>query len=54
MHDPASWPEQSAFAADHERQALIGFQRVLDAGKGGDNNLTDSKLEKLLIKKGKM
>ena len=54
MHNPKSWPEQAAFAADYEFDALIGFQKVLDGGKDNDGSLTDSKLEKILIRKGKI
>jgi len=54
MHNPQSWPEQAAFAANYEWRTLIEFQQVLDGGKDGADTLSDSKLEKLLIKKGKI
>ena len=55
MHNPASWPNQARFAADGDWNGLIELQKVLDGGKdGGSNTVSDSKLEKMLIKKGKM
>ena len=54
MHNPQSWPEQALFAADEKWQGLIDLQKVLDGGKEGSNTVSDSKLEKMLIKKGKI
>ena len=53
MHNPSTWPQQSALAAEGEWEALITLQKELDGGKAGSNGPSDSKLEKLLIKKGK-
>ena len=54
MHDPSSWPNQSALAANEKWEELITLQKDLDGGKEGhDNSTSDSKFEKILIKKGK-
>jgi len=50
MHNPDSWPEQAAQAAAGKWDDLITLQK----GLGGDGDETDSKFEKLLIKKGKL
>jgi len=54
MHNPSSWSQQSALAADGEWEAMITLQKELDGGKVNDNsNSSNSKFEKMLIKKGK-
>jgi len=54
MHNPGTWPQQSALAADGKWEKLIKLQKELGGGKvGASNSQSDSKLEKILIKKGK-
>lgn len=51
--DPTTWPAQAALARDGKWDELIAMQKELDAGKKGQSKqLTDSKVEKLLIKMG--
>ncbi len=51
--DPATWPSQAALARDSKWEELIDMQKRLDTGrKGNSAQLTDSKVEKLLIKMG--
>ncbi len=52
IKDPSSWPEQSRLANQGRWDELIDLQKRLDGGKYDSDKLTDSKFEKLLIKKG--
>jgi len=48
MIDPSPWPEQAKLASEKKWGELIQFQRQL----GGNNDDTDAKVEKVLIKMG--
>lgn len=50
--DPGTWVQQSKLAAGKQWEDLIDLQKKLDAGKDSNIDLTDSKLEKKLIKLG--
>ncbi|HHH53958.1 MAG TPA: DUF4332 domain-containing protein [Bacteroidetes bacterium] len=51
--DPETWPAQAALARDGKWEELIAMQKQLDTGrKGNSAQITDSKVEKLLIKMG--
>ncbi len=51
--DPQTWPTQAALARDGKWDKLIEMQKKLSGGKKGQaKHLTDSKVEKLLIKMG--
>lgn len=52
--DPTTWAQQAGYAADNDYDGLIDLQKKLDTGKDNASNLTDSKLEKHLIKIGAM
>lgn len=52
--DPTTWAQQARYAADNDYDGLIDLQKKLDTGKDTASNLTDSKLEKYLIKIGAM
>jgi len=50
--DPKTWPQQAKYAANNDFDGLIDYQKKLDAGKDNASKVTDSKLEKYLIKTG--
>ena len=50
--DPGTWVQQAGLAAGKNWEDLIDLQKKLDAGKDTNIDLTDSKLEKKLIKLG--
>lgn len=51
--DPKTWPQQAALAARGEWDDLIALQKTLDTGRSDKaTGITDSKVEKLLIKMG--
>ncbi len=50
--NPATWPEQAALARDGKWEELINMQKDLNAQSTGTEGLTDSKLEKMMIKLG--
>lgn len=50
--DPVTWPEQAALAAEGKWQELIKRQKQLSGGTLETSKSTDSKVEKILIKKG--
>ncbi len=50
--DCGTWVQQSKLAASGKYEELIDLQKKLDAGKDNAIGLTDSKLEKYLIKTG--
>ncbi|HKK80554.1 MAG TPA: helix-hairpin-helix domain-containing protein [Phaeodactylibacter sp.] len=51
IHNPRSWPEQARLAEQDKWEELIEYQKFLDAGKAGTDNLdSDSKLEKMAMK----
>lgn len=50
--DPKSWPDQAKLAADKDWKGLIKFQKTLVSGKQKPDEVTDSKVEKILIRLG--
>lgn len=51
--DPATWPQQAQLAHEGKWEELIALQKRLDTGRANvGDGLTDSKVEKLLIKLG--
>jgi len=50
--DPITWPEQASLARDGKWEALIARQKELSGGTMEVSNVTDSKVEKMLIKLG--
>lgn len=51
--DPNTWPQQAALARDEKYEELITLQKELDTGRSDTvTDITDSKLEKFLIKAG--
>jgi len=52
--DPNTWPQQASLANDRNWTELIALQKTLDTGRSdtATDGLTDSKLEKWLIKAG--
>jgi len=50
--DPTTWVQQSGLAAGGKWEELIDLQKRLDTGKTDAKGMTDSKLEKILIKSG--
>ena len=52
--DPNTWPQQAVLANDRKWNELIDLQKSLDTGRSDSSpaGLTDSKLEKFLIKAG--
>lgn len=48
--DPSTWSDQAKLATEGKWQELIDLQKQLDTGKVGAVGLTDSKLEKIMIK----
>lgn len=50
--DPATWAQQAGYAAESEFEGLIDLQKKLDGGKKNAVGMSDSKLEKYLIKTG--
>lgn len=50
--DPKTWSTQASMAGDGNFDGLIDYQKRLNAGKDNATGMTDSKLEKYLIKIG--
>ena len=50
--DPTTWAQQAGYAAKDDWDGMIDLQKKLDAGKDNAAGVTDSKLEKYLIKTG--
>lgn len=50
--DPTTWAQQAGYAASGDYDGMIDLQKKLDTGKDNASGLTDSKLEKYLIKTG--
>ena len=50
--DPGTWSQQAALARDGKWEELITLQKSLDTGRSTSGSITDSKVEKLLIKMG--
>ena len=50
--DPTTWGQQAGYAAKGDYDGLIDLQKRLDTGRDNASNMTDSKLEKYLIKTG--
>lgn len=50
--DPLTWSQQAGYAAKGDYEGLIDLQKRLDTGKDNASGMTDSKLEKYLIKTG--
>ena len=50
--DPETWPQQASLARDGKWEELIALQKALDTGRTTATSITDSKVEKLLIKLG--
>lgn len=50
--DPKTWPSQAKLAGDRNFDELIDYQKKLDTGRDNAVGITDSKLEKYLIKIG--
>ncbi|MDF1696941.1 MAG: helix-hairpin-helix domain-containing protein [Saprospiraceae bacterium] len=50
--DPKSWPTQAKLAGAGDFESMIALQKKLDGGKSNAAGMTDSKLEKYLIKTG--
>ncbi len=52
--DPNTWPQQASLANERKWNELISLQKTLDTGRSdtATDGLTDSKLEKWLIKAG--
>lgn len=50
--DPTTWAQQAGYAARSDWDGMIDLQKKLDAGKDNAAGMTDSKLEKYLIKTG--
>ncbi len=50
--DPKTWPSQAKMAGDGDFDGLIDYQKRLDTGRDNASGMTDSKLEKYLIKIG--
>ena len=50
--DPKTWPGQAKLAGNEDFDGLIDYQKRLDTGKENASGMTDSKLEKYLIKTG--
>ena len=51
--DPTTWPAQAKLARDGNWDSLIDMQKNLDTGRSDKaTGLTDSKVEKIMIKKG--
>ncbi len=50
--DPKTWVQQSGLAAGGKWEELIDLQKRLDTGRDNAVGMTDSKLEKILIKSG--
>jgi len=50
--DPKTWPAQARLAGDGDFDGLIEYQKKLDSGKDNASGMTDSKLEKYLIRTG--
>lgn len=48
--DPSSWSDQAKLANQAKWMDLIDMQKQLDTGKSGKPGLTDSKVEKIMIK----
>ncbi len=48
--DPSSWSAQAKLASTAKWMDLIDMQKQLDSGKSGKPGLTDSKVEKIMIK----
>jgi predicted flap endonuclease-1-like 5' DNA nuclease len=52
--DPKSWANQASLAGNGDFDGLISLQKSLNIGKGNTTGMSDSKLEKYLIKIGAM
>ena len=50
--DPGTWVQQAGLASTDKWEDLITLQKQLDTGRDNATNVTDSKVEKLLIKMG--
>lgn len=50
--DPKTWPNQARLAGNGDFDGLIEYQKRLDTGRDNAAGMTDSKLEKYLIKTG--
>ncbi len=50
--DPTTWAQQASYASKNDWDGMIDLQKKLDAGKDNAASMTDSKLEKYLIKTG--
>ena len=50
--DPKTWASQAKLAGNGDFDELISYQKKLDAGKENASGMTDSKLEKYLIRTG--
>jgi len=50
--DPQTWVQQAGLAAGGKWEELIDLQKRLDTGVANAKGMTDSKLEKYMIKKG--
>jgi len=50
--DPKSWPDQAKLAADKDWDGLIKFQKTLVTGKQKPGEVTESKVEKILVRLG--
>lgn len=50
--DPSTWAQQAGYAANEDFDGMIDLQKKLDGGKDNAVGLSDSKLEKYLIKTG--
>ena len=51
MHNPKSWPEQAQLANDGKWEELVKYQKFLDSGREGQNNMASpAKIEKLGMK----
>jgi len=52
MINPTTWPQQAELGKQQKWDELIDLQKKLDAGVGDATQMTDSKLENLLINRG--
>lgn len=51
--EPESWPKQAKLACEQSWSQLVQYQKQLSAGKSKDDTIiTESKLEKILVKMG--
>ena len=50
--DPTTWAQQASYGAKGDFDGLIDLQKKLDAGRDNAASVTDSKLEKYLVKTG--